>query len=167
MRSHVAARVTALIGVVLPILAEHLRIVRALDTLAARGTPVLADLVADVRAQVGELIRPGFVAETGATRLGDLLRYLRAVSHRLERAPEDVRRDHARMDEVLSVEAAYAALLHRLRPAARGDEAVVAIGWMIEEFRVSLFAQSLGTAYPVSAKRILKAIAAIDVGMSG
>ncbi|MEI2826016.1 MAG: ATP-dependent RNA helicase HrpA [Dermatophilaceae bacterium] len=167
VRSHVAARVTALVGVVLPILAEHLRIVRSLDTLAAQGTPVLADLVADVRAQVGELIRPGFVADTGAHRLGNLLRYLRAVSHRLERAPEDVRRDHARMDEVLSVEAAYAALLHRLRPAARGDEDVVAIGWMIEEFRVSLFAQSLGTAYPVSAKRILKAIAASDTGMSG
>ncbi len=167
VRAHVAARVTALVGAVLPILAEHLRIVRTLDTLAGRSTPVLADLVADVRAQVGELIRPGFVADAGAARLGDLQRYLRAISHRLERAPEDVRRDHARMDEVLAVEASYAALLHRVRPSARADAAVVAIGWMIEELRVSLFAQSLGTAYPVSAKRIEKAIAAVDPGMSG
>jgi ATP-dependent helicase HrpA len=62
---------------------------------------------------------------------------------------------------VLSAERSYAALLHDLRPAARGDEAVVAIAWMIEELRVSLFAQSLGTAYPVSVKRIERAIAAI------
>jgi ATP-dependent helicase HrpA len=65
---------------------------------------------------------------------------------------------------VLIAEDAYAALLESLRPARRAADDVAALGWMLEELRVSLFAQSLGTAYPVSVKRILRAIAAIDRG---
>ena len=114
-----------------------------------------------MRAQLAELIRPGFVADTGLGRLGDLDRYLRAIRHRLDKAPQDLRRDHERLSEVLAAEDGYAALLASLRPSQRGSEQVEAIAWMIEELRVSLFAQSLGTAYPVSVKRIEKAIAAV------
>lgn len=158
VRAHVSARVVGMVGDVLPILRTHVQILRTLDSMTA---PALAPLVTDIRAQLRELIRPGFVADAGAARLSDVDRYLRAISHRLAKAPEDIARDHARLDEVLSTERSYAALLHGLRPSARGNEAVVAIAWMIEELRVSLFAQSLGTAYPVSVKRIERAIAAI------
>jgi len=161
VRTHLGARVVAAVGHVEPILAKHLQIVRRLDAMTA---PHLADLVADVRAQLAELIRPGFVADTGLDRLPDLDRYLRAVLHRLDKAPTDLARDRQRLTEVLAAEGAYAALLATLRPSQRGATDVTAIAWMIEELRVSLFAQSLGTAYAISVKRIEKAIAAIPRG---
>jgi ATP-dependent helicase HrpA len=161
VRTHLGARVVAAVGHVEPILAKHLQIVRRLDAMTA---PHLGDLVADVRAQLAELIRPGFVADTGLDRLPDLDRYLRAVLHRLDKAPTDLTRDRQRLTEVLAAEGAYAALLATLRPSQRGAADVTAIAWMIEELRVSLFAQSLGTAYAISVKRIEKAIAAIPRG---
>jgi ATP-dependent helicase HrpA len=89
-------------------------------------------------------------------------RYLRSVLHRLDRAPADLTRDTRATGDVLLAEDAYARLLESLRPARRASDDVVAIGWMLEELRVSLFAQTLGTAYPVSVKRVLRAIEAID-----
>jgi len=159
VRTHVAAKVVQVVALVEPVLARHLQVVRRLDALAA---PALTPLISDVRAQLAELIRPGFVADTGFSRLGDLDRYLRAVLHRLDRAPADVARDARAAEEVLTAEHAYAALLGTLRPAQRASDDVVAIGWMLEELRVSLFAQTLGTAYPVSGKRVQRAIDAIE-----
>ena len=159
VRTHLATRVVQVVGLVEPVLAKHLEATRRLDTMT---TPTLAGLVADVRAQLRELVRPGFVADAGFERLGDLDRYLRAVLHRLDRAPSDLARDARAADEALVAEDAYAALLESLRPAQRAADDVVALGWMLEELRVSLFAQSLGTAFPVSVKRIVRAIAAID-----
>src|SRR5690349_4885745 len=161
VRSHLAARVVQVVGLVEPVLAKHLEATRRLDAMTA---PTLAGLVADVRAQLRELVRPGFVADAGFERLRDLDRYLRAVLHRLERAPADLARDARATDDVLVAEEAYAGLLASLRPARRAAEDVAAIGWMLEELRVSLFAQSLGTAYPVSVKRILRAIETLDRG---
>ena len=158
VRTHAAARVVQVVGLVEPVLARHLQAVTTLDRLTQ---PALRDTVADVRSQLAELVRPGFVAETGFARLPDLGRYLQGVLLRLERAPLDPLRDGRAMDEVLLAEQAYGALLDRLRPAQRASEPVVAVGWMIEELRVSLFANRLGTAAPVSVKRIQRAIAAV------
>ena len=158
VRTHVAARVVEVVGLVEPVLAKDLEIRRRLDGMTA---PALAPLVADVHAQLRELIRPGFVADAGVRRLPDLDRYLRAVQHRLDKAPQDLARDARAMAEVLVAEDAYSTLLKSLRPAARAADDVVDIGWMLEELRVSLFAQSLGTAYAVSVKRILRAIDAL------
>ncbi|MGV1008768.1 MAG: ATP-dependent RNA helicase HrpA [Dermatophilaceae bacterium] len=155
VRRHAAARVGRVVRLVEPVLALHLQVLGRLD---AMNAPRLADLVADVRAQLAELVRPGFVADTGLARLPDLQRYLRAVLLRLDKAPSDLTRDRARLDEVLAVETAYAGLLDSLRPTERGRADVLGVGWMIEELRVSLFAQALGTAYPVSAKRVMRAI---------
>ncbi|MGB8384514.1 MAG: DUF3418 domain-containing protein, partial [Dermatophilaceae bacterium] len=155
VRAHAAARVGRVVRLVEPVLAMHLDLVRRLDAMTA---PALRELVTDVRAQLAEMVRPGFVADTGLARLPDLHRYLRAAQHRLDKAPENLARDRARLDQVLVVERAYAELLDSLRPPERAREDVVAIGWMIEELRVSLFAQALGTAYPVSAKRVQRAI---------
>jgi ATP-dependent helicase HrpA len=161
VRTHLAARVVQVVGLVEPVLAKHLEATRRLDAMTA---PALAGLVADVRAQLRELVRPGFVADAGFDRLRDLDRYLRAVLHRLDRAPADLARDARATEDVLRAEDAYAALLESLRPARRASADVVAIGWMLEELRVSLFAQGLGTAYPVSVKRVLRAIDAVDRG---
>ncbi len=159
VRTHLAARVLQVVGLVEPVLAKDLQAQRRMEAMTAAP---LADLVADVRAQLRELVRPGFVADAGVTRLPDLDRYLRAVLHRLEKAPADLARDARAADDVLTAEQAYGDLLASLRPAQRGADDVLAVGWMLEELRVSLFAQTLGTAYPVSLKRILRAIDGVE-----
>jgi ATP-dependent helicase HrpA len=158
VRTHTTARVVRVVGLVEPILARHLTLTNRLAELDRSTNPAIRPMLADVRAQVRELIRPGFVAETGLTRLPDLDRYLRAVQQRLDKAPANLARDAQALDQVDLVEGRYADLLQALRPSQRGAAEVVEIGWMIEELRVSLFAQSLGTAYSVSPQRILKAI---------
>ena len=90
------------------------------------------------------------------------VRYLQAASIRIEALPKAAGRDRERMLEVHRVEAAYAAVVDG---PGRDDPSTIVelerIGWSIEELRVSLFAQQLGTAEPVSVKRLLQAIAAI------
>jgi ATP-dependent helicase HrpA len=119
---------------------------------------LLASL-ADAREQLSGLVYPGFITRTGAARLPDLIRYLRALQHRLERLPERPGRDREAMARLEPVVAAYARLLSTRPPARREDAEVVRLRWMIEELRVGLFAQAFRTAYPVSDKRVLKAIA--------
>jgi ATP-dependent helicase HrpA len=114
--------------------------------------------VADIRAQLARLLFPGFVTATGRDRLPDLVRYLEAARRRAEKLRQDPARDRALLAKVAVAEEEYAALLRR-NPAAVNDEPVRRIRWMIEELRVSLFAQHLGTAFPISDQRIFKAIA--------
>ncbi|MDC5697528.1 ATP-dependent RNA helicase HrpA [Intrasporangium calvum] len=159
VRTHTTARVVQVVGLVEPILARHLTITNRLAELDRSSSPAIRPMLADVRAQVKELIRPGFVADTGIARLRDLDRYLRAVEHRLDKGRANPARDAQALDQVDLVEARYADLLQALRPSQREAAEVLEIGWMIEELRVSLFAQSLGTAYTVSPQRVLKAIA--------
>ena len=121
------------------------------------------DAVADIRAQLDRLLPKGFVIATGAARLGDLARYLTAIDRRLERLPRDVTGDRDRMQRVHAVEDAYDQLRQALSPARAAADDVRDIGWMIEELRVSLWAQQLGTARPVSEQRIYRAIDAITL----
>jgi ATP-dependent helicase HrpA len=108
----------------------------------------------DVRAQLGRLVHAGFVAETGWQRLGDLPRYLAAIGRRLDKLPAGAARDRDQLRRVAEVEDAY----RELRAEVPDSEALRDIRWMIEELRVSVFAQSLGTPYPVSEKRIYRAM---------
>ncbi|WP_433224248.1 ATP-dependent RNA helicase HrpA [Microtetraspora malaysiensis] len=117
-----------------------------------------ADAVADIKEHLDGLIYPGFVTATGYARLPDLHRYLRAVERRLQKLPDDPHRDREWMHRVHDVEDEYRDLLDRLKPAERDSPAVREIRWMIEELRVSFFAQQLGTPTPVSEKRIRKAM---------
>ncbi len=114
--------------------------------------------LADVRAQLKGLVYPGFVTETGLAHLADVARYLRAIDRRLEKIQENPRRDVERTAEIADITAEYRDLVAAL-PAGEADtEQVRRIGWMIEELRVSYFAQTLGTAFPVSEKRIHRAL---------
>jgi ATP-dependent helicase HrpA len=119
--------------------------------------PALAVSVADATAHLQRLVRPGFVTAAGAARLIHLLRYVRGIERRLEKLPEDPGRDQQRQREVAAVEATYGRFLASLAPSQVTPE-VVELGWMTEELRVSVFAQSLGTAGSVSAKRIQREI---------
>jgi ATP-dependent helicase HrpA len=129
--------------------------------LPATPPPVQAESIADIRAQLDRLMPRGFVTSTGATHLGDLTRYLTAVSRRLERLPQGVNADRDRMARVHAVQAAYDELRQALSPARAAADDVRDIGRMIEELRVSLWAQQLGTARPVSEQRIYRAIDAV------
>ncbi len=114
--------------------------------------------VADMRAQLARLIYPDFVTATGYRRLPQLTRYLRGIERRLDKLPENPARDAANMAVAQRVEQAWRQAIADLPPARRGDPDVTEVRWMLEELRVSLFAQTLGTLTPVSENRILTAL---------
>ncbi|WP_439943420.1 ATP-dependent RNA helicase HrpA [Streptomyces sp. BBFR115] len=126
--------------------------------LKAVRSPALLPNLTDVRAQLDALVKPGFVTEAGIRRLPDLMRYLVAVDRRLQQMPTNVQRDITRMEKVHEMRDEYAWLLEQLPQGRPVPQQVRDIRWMIEELRVSYFAHALGTAYPVSDKRIVKAI---------
>jgi ATP-dependent helicase HrpA len=162
VRAHAAARVLAVVEAVEPVLALRGQVRRAIVALeSGLAAPRTAAARADVRAQVDGLLRPGFVAASGVERLPDLQRYLRAALHRLERAATTAR-EPVLQESIDRVEGAYADLLDALPAQRRAAREVTDIAWAIEELRVSLFAQALGTAHPVSEKRVLAAIAGVD-----
>jgi len=115
--------------------------------------------VADMRAQLAGLIYPGFVAATGYRRLPQLTRYLRGMERRLDKLPENPARDAAGMAVAQRAEQAYRQAVADLPAGPRDDADVTDIRWMLEELRVSLFAQTLGTLVPVSENRVLAALA--------
>ncbi len=114
--------------------------------------------LSDIKAQMSGLVYRGFVTGNGYKRLGDTLRYLHAIEKRLEKMAVDPHRDRAQMLKVEAVQQAWQQWLNKLPPARRDDDDVQEIRWMIEELRVSYFAQQLGTPYPVSDKRVLQAM---------
>jgi ATP-dependent helicase HrpA len=137
-----------------------LRHVEEVLTLWAALTPQLDGISAaqvDMREQLARLVRPGFVAATGLDRLPDLVRYLKAIEARLSKLPRDAERDRREMATVQAVQDEVDALL-RKRP---DDPRARDVAWLVEELRVSLFAQGMRTRQPVSEKRIYKAIDAL------
>ena len=129
--------------------------------LPATATPAQAGAIADIRAQLGTLLPERFVTVTGAARLADLTRYLTAIGRRLERLPHAIGADRERMARVHAVQDAYDDLVAALSPARAAADDVRDIGRQIEELRVSLWAQQLGTPRPVSEQRIYRAIDAV------
>ncbi|MGL5292610.1 MAG: ATP-dependent RNA helicase HrpA [Aeromonas sp.] len=114
--------------------------------------------MSDIQLQLSQLIHKGFVTETGWQRLPDVLRYLRAIERRIEKLAIDPSRDRIYMLKVQHVEGEYKGLLAKIPKSQLPPPEVANIRWMIEELRVSFFAQNLGTPYPVSDKRVLNAI---------
>ncbi|WP_294906636.1 ATP-dependent RNA helicase HrpA [Tatumella sp. UBA2305] len=114
--------------------------------------------LSDIKAQMAGLIYRGFVTGNGWQHLSDTLRYLQAIERRLDKLPVDPHSDRSRMLKLQAVEQQWQQWRSKLPPQQQDDEDVIAIRWMLEELRVSLFAQQLGTPYPVSEKRILQAM---------
>ena len=159
VRADLVDTVVAIVGRVRQALAaahtveQRISRMSSMDTLAA---------LTDVRAQLSGLIYPGFVTATGWAHLGDLPRYLAAVERRLDRIGQDPARDRAGQARVAQVTKEYEAMLAALPERRRGTPAVREIRWMIEELRVNIFAQALGTPYSVSEQRIYKAMDAAE-----
>lgn len=113
----------------------------------------LALVYSDLKAQMQRLVHPGFISEAGEW-LNEYPRYMEAARIRLEKAPRERMRDQMLMQEVQDFETRLANRRQAERRSGWEDPALVEFSWWLEEFRVSLFAQQLGTRFPVSAKRL-------------
>ena len=155
-----------LLDVVTPRLAESthevVTTVAAILLAAAQVETRLATLPeavrGDLRAHLNRLVCPGFVRLSGARRLPDVLRYVRGLERRAVKLREDPARDQQRAGRMDVVQQAYADLLHRLPPDPVRRATAHGLRWQLEELRISLFAQELGTRAPVSEQRVLREI---------
>jgi ATP-dependent helicase HrpA len=150
LRQHVADGFTGTAVDVTRSAAEVIAVARTVEErLVGLTAPLFRPAADDVAAQLRRLVHPSFVTAAGATRLPDVRRYLRAAERRLDKLAESPGRDRALMDRV-----------HALESHPRAE----AVRWQLEELRVSLFAQSLGTAHPVSEQRIRRLLeSAVDL----
>ncbi|MFI7871092.1 ATP-dependent RNA helicase HrpA [Streptomyces salinarius] len=158
VRAEIVDTTVRTVGQVQQVLAAWQACERRLKTV--RSPALLANLQ-DVRTQLDALVKPGFVTEAGIRRLPDLMRYLVAADRRLQQMPTGAQRDTSRMEKVHEMRDEYAWLLEQMPQGRPVPQQVLEVRWMIEELRVSYFAHALGTAYPVSDKRIVKAIDAL------
>jgi ATP-dependent helicase HrpA len=130
--------------------------------LSGRADLMTLPALTDMRAQVARLMAPGFIGEAGVSRLRDLSRYLAAVTHRRERLDGQVARDRQLMDQLSGLQEAW---LHAVAALPEGQpmpQHLRDARWLLEEYRVSLFAQQLGTREKVSDQRIRKVMGAAD-----
>ncbi len=114
----------------------------------------MVSALGECKAHLNQLVFPGFVSDIGRVRLNDWNRYIKGLARRLEKLPVDPNRDRMQQVTIEKVTTAWEKVLSKY-PATQRPAALLEVRWMIEELRVSLFAQQLGTAYPISAKRIL------------
>jgi ATP-dependent helicase HrpA len=120
------------------------------QALRAQTHPASATAVADVRAQLADLVHAGFVTEAGAARLPDLVRYVQAALVRLDKLPREADRDRALLSDVEVGTKEW----RQLPPGALRER----VRWMLQELRVSLFAPAVKAKGPISLQRVYKAI---------
>jgi ATP-dependent helicase HrpA len=120
------------------------------DRLASMLAPALDDTVVDAQAHLARLLHPGWITAAGADRLPDVLRYVRAIDHRLGKAATQPDRDRSRIAAVRALEREYA------RVAARDVDGSVRT--MLEELRVATFAQSVGAKGGASEQKVRRAL---------
>jgi ATP-dependent helicase HrpA len=135
------------------IAAEHLALSQRLAALPITH----ARLAADLKAQRDALVHPGFFGETPWASLQHLPRYVRALGRRLAKYLEHPRRDERHARQVADLWRRYQERLERNRTAGRVEPGLVQYRWLLEELKVSLFAQELRTPFPISYKRLDKA----------
>ena len=116
----------------------------------------------DIKQQLEQLIFKGFISESGVERLDDIIRYLKGILRRLEKLNIDANQDRLKMIELEKVQTHYQQLLKKQQSKyAALPKELLEVRWMIEELRISFFAQNLGTAYPISVKRIMQKLKAL------
>ena len=118
---------------------------------------------ADIKSQLDGLIFPGFVSDIGAQRLPDVVRYLTAIERRLEKLPLDPTKDRAHLVVLTQLQQNYRELLQKVPKGKPVPSELIEVRWMIEELRVSFFAQTLGTRFPISEKRVRQALARVQL----
>ncbi|MBK9117380.1 MAG: ATP-dependent RNA helicase HrpA [Betaproteobacteria bacterium] len=152
------ARVPAVVEGAFRLLGEVATAHLALTQRLAAAPPGWSRLVADVRAQRDALVYPGFFQATPWAQLAHLPRYLTALDRRVAKYGERPDRDARHAEQVAELWRRYRERAGRDREAgAPADPRVEGFRWLLEELRVSLFAQELRTPFPVSFKRVEKA----------
>jgi ATP-dependent helicase HrpA len=123
-----------------------------------KGKIDLAQAIAlnDIKQQLGNLVYSGFVRETPAEWLKELPRYLKAIEQRFEKIGAQLQRDRVWSGELAGYWEQYQARLAKHGQEGKRDPQLLLYRWMLEEYRVSLFAQQLGTKIAVSDKRLSK-----------
>jgi ATP-dependent helicase HrpA len=116
--------------------------------------------ITDAKRQLARLVRKGFVRSAGTSRLPDVLRYVKGIEYRVERLADDIARDQRRMVEVLPLEQRYASFVSHLSTEAITSE-IIEHGWLLEELRISVFAQPLGARGGVSTTRMRRDLDAL------
>lgn len=155
---HVRAELIETVFDVTKLVAEILSEATALKKAIKKATSLTTmHAVSDVKAQMENLVYPGFVAQTGYDQLVHVPRYLKAAQVRLTKLGPNLHRDNQLMLTVQDLEDSYDNAVKSLPAGTIVPDALRRVNWMIEELRVSFFAQELGTAYTVSEKRIAKA----------
>jgi ATP-dependent helicase HrpA len=148
---HVAEETVRIVAQVVKILQAARDVRGRLD--AVRGS-AFDEVRRDVAQQLGRLVFPGFITPTGGGRLADVERYLRGAEWRLERLHKAAAVDRDRMRAVHELEDLYRRRLEELPPGRRVDGELAEVPWLLEELRMSQFAQALGTRGQVSSRRI-------------
>lgn len=155
---HVRAELIETVFDVTKLVTEILSEATALKKAIKKATSLTTmHAVSDVKAQMENLVYPGFVAQTGYDQLVHIPRYLQAAQVRLTKLGPNLHRDNQLMLTVQDLEDSYDNAVKSLPAGTIVPDALRRVNWMIEELRVSFFAQELGTAYTVSEKRIAKA----------
>lgn len=108
----------------------------------------------DIIQHLSSLVFPGFVAQISAKKLDDWNRYIKGIARRLEKLPVDPNRDRLNQLNIEKVQQRYQGALNKIPNGKSVPSELQFVRWMIEELRVSFFAQQLGTAMPISVKRI-------------
>ncbi|HET6907765.1 MAG TPA: DUF3418 domain-containing protein, partial [Mycobacteriales bacterium] len=159
LRDYVAGRLAARAAELLRTVGEIHQLAHVVrDALVADPPDLLRASYDDMRAQLATLVSVDVATRVGGERLGHVPRYLQAMQQRLQRLPRDPARDIKLMQRVHDVEDAWQDALDELPTGSAVPAALADVPWMLEELRVSLFAQQLGTAHPVSEKRILQVV---------
>lgn len=157
-RAELNERVTAIAQQVEPCLVQSQAIRKrlkgkvSLDQIQAHG---------DIKDQLDHLVYRGFVSDIGAERLRDIPRYLQAIERRLEKLPVDPNKDRLHTLVLNDLQGDYQKLLAKVAKGQAIPEELNEIRWMLEELRVSFFAQTLGTRYPISEKRVRQALTSV------
>ncbi len=143
--------------------ARILTLQREIDrAIRAQNSMTLLSALGDVKAQVAGLLHPGFLSRTGTVRLAHLPRYLQGALERVRGLDDNPGRDRQRQTEYERAAALYTDAGGTIPLDAEAPATLHTARWLLEEYRVSLFAQQLGTAQPVSIQRITKALSGKD-----
>ncbi|MFF2372603.1 ATP-dependent RNA helicase HrpA [Agromyces sp. NPDC058110] len=160
VRDAVAATIVDRMFETVALVARILKTAREADRAISKASSIqLMSALGDARAQLEALVPAGFVSATGLERLRHLPRYLDAINARVAKLVENPGRDRQAMNQFTPAFDAFEAAGGRMPIDPEAPERLVRVRWMLEELRVSLFAQELRTAETVSPQRIAKALA--------
>jgi ATP-dependent helicase HrpA len=160
LRAEVSAGLVDALFDTVALIAKVLTAAREVDrAIAAASSLAFMGPLSDARGQLAALVHPGFAGLAGVARLRRMPVYLAGLLHRIARLADNPGRDRAWQTEVEQAENLYLDAGGTLPLTPETPAKLAEVRWMLEELRLSLFAQHLGAAGPVSVQRIRKALA--------